>query len=335
MGGDEAGVLAAGGVGGRRVAIGLPLGIGDADGEDTEHHEGEVEEAHDDHGVGDGGAAVVARGAEVGHELVGEGAANHGSSTEAHDGEAGGEAGAVGEPLDEGGDGGDVAEAEANAADGSVAEVDEPELVGLDAGGGDEEARAEAAGGVEHGAAGAGFFQPGAEDGGGEAEEGDGYGEDVADVLIQVGGIDGAGEGLDEGVFEDREGVDLADGEMDGEGGRWDEPAVVVDGGYGSIAVEETHAGLDAPSCSVRAVADGGRQMGSVAAGDGFVYVTDGDEGGLVAKQGEVRIHWGEDTGVSPLPDRRASLAQGRSRGRLRQRRVLRVAEGLGGSVGF
>ena len=33
-------------------------GRGDADGEDAEHHESEVERAHDHHGVGDGGLAV-------------------------------------------------------------------------------------------------------------------------------------------------------------------------------------------------------------------------------------------------------------------------------------
>ena len=71
MGRDEAGVPGARGMGGSGIAIRFPCGIGDADGEDAEHHEGEVDEAHDDHGVGDGGGAVVARGAEVGHELGG------------------------------------------------------------------------------------------------------------------------------------------------------------------------------------------------------------------------------------------------------------------------
>ncbi len=66
----------------------------------------------------------------MGHEVVGERAADHGAAAEAHDGEAGGEAGAVGEPLDQGGDGRDVAEAEADAADDAVAEIDEGELCG-------------------------------------------------------------------------------------------------------------------------------------------------------------------------------------------------------------
>ena len=57
----------------------------------------------------------------------------------------------------------------------------------------------------------------------------------------QAGARDRTGEGLDEGVLEDREGVDLADGEMDGERGGRNEPAAVVNGCYGSVAIQETH----------------------------------------------------------------------------------------------
>ncbi len=230
VGGDEGGGLVVAG-----PAFGFPAFAGDADGEDSEHHEEEVERAHGHEGVGDGG---LAGGFEVGHELVGERAADHGSSTEAHDGEAGGEAGAVGEPLDEGGDGRDVAEAEADASDDSVAEVDEEEIVGGGSGGGDEEAGSEAEGGVEHGAARAGSFKPRSEERGGDAEEGDGDGEDVADVFEVPCGAVAAVQG-EERVLEDGEGVDLADGEMDGEGGGRDEPATVAERSYGSVAIEE------------------------------------------------------------------------------------------------
>jgi len=70
----------------------------------------------------------------VGHQLVGERATDHRSAAEAHNGEAGCEAGAIGEPLDEGRDGRDVSQAEANAADDSVAKVDESEIVGAGSG---------------------------------------------------------------------------------------------------------------------------------------------------------------------------------------------------------
>jgi hypothetical protein len=171
-------------VGGRDEAGWFPVGGGDANEEDAEHHEGEVEDAHPEKGVADGLKAV---GFEVGHEVGGERGADHGSSAEAHDGEAGGEAGAVWKPFDEGGDGRDVAKAHANAADAAVAEIDEGEGVELDAESGDEEAEAEASGGDEHGFAGAGGLKPLAEERGGDAEDGDGEGEDVADLLMAPG----------------------------------------------------------------------------------------------------------------------------------------------------
>ncbi len=97
---------------------------------------------------------------------------------------------------------------------------------------------AEADGGVEHGAARAGPFEPRAEERGGDAEEGDGDGEDVADLFEVPGGAVGGVEG-EEGVFEDGEGVDLADGEMDGEGGGRDEPAAVSGRSDGTVPVEK------------------------------------------------------------------------------------------------
>jgi len=93
VGGDEAG-----GLGGRGPTFGLPAVLWDADGEDAEHHEDEIKGSHGHHGEGDG---RLTSGFEVSHEIVGERAADHGAATKAHDGEAGGKAGAVGEPLDE------------------------------------------------------------------------------------------------------------------------------------------------------------------------------------------------------------------------------------------
>jgi hypothetical protein len=68
-------------------AFRLPAGRGDADGEDAEHHEDEIERAHGNEGHGDDRVAV---GLEVGHEVCGERAADHGAAAEAHDGQTGG-----------------------------------------------------------------------------------------------------------------------------------------------------------------------------------------------------------------------------------------------------
>jgi len=222
-------------VDGRDEAFGLPAGGRDADRENAKHHEEEVNDSHPEEGGADGFETV---GLEVSHEVGGERSADHGTSAEAHDGEAGGQAGTVGEPFDERGDGGDVADTEADAANASIAEIDKRQRVELDAKSGDEEAEAEAGGGDEHGLARASSLQPFAEDRCGDAEESDGEGEDVADLLVAPGGSDGVAEG-EQRVDEDREGVDLADSKVNRQGSRWDKPAAVAGLGYGMITVKE------------------------------------------------------------------------------------------------
>src|ERR1700679_2961535 len=56
---------------------GFQTGAGDSDGEDSVHHEDEIEDAHGDEGHGDHGLAV---GLEVGHEVSGVWAADHRAS---------------------------------------------------------------------------------------------------------------------------------------------------------------------------------------------------------------------------------------------------------------
>ncbi len=92
------------------------------------------------------------------------------AAAEAHDGHAGGHAGPVGEPGDQRLDRRDIADAEAAAADHAIAEIDDPELVEIDAERGDEEAAAETQRGGEHGFARADPVEPGPGEGGGEAE---------------------------------------------------------------------------------------------------------------------------------------------------------------------
>ena len=185
---------------------------------------------------------LMAGGLEVGHEIVGERSADHGSAAEAHDGEAGGETGTVGEPLDERRYGGDVTEAETYASDEAVAEVEDRQRVQMDAEGRDEEAEAEAAGRDEHRLARTGGLKPLAEERGGDAEDGDGEGEDVADLLLRPRGAD-AGAEVGERLDEDAEGVGLPDGEVDGKRRGRDEPAAVAGMGDGARAVEEREEG--------------------------------------------------------------------------------------------
>ena len=77
-------------------------------------HGDEVDGAHGEEGLAH---AHRGRGGEVLHQHVGQRRADQGAAAESHDRHAGGHAAPVGEPLDQGGDRRDVAQAEAAAAD--------------------------------------------------------------------------------------------------------------------------------------------------------------------------------------------------------------------------
>src|SRR5208282_6081458 len=122
--------------------------------------------------------ADMGRRGEYAHQVDGQRRGDEGGAAEAHDGHAGGHAGPVGEPFDQGRDRRDVADAETATADEAVAEVDYPDVVDIDAAGGDEESTAEAACRREHGAAGSAFLDPAAEDRRRDAKHDDADGED-------------------------------------------------------------------------------------------------------------------------------------------------------------
>src|SRR6185437_2113138 len=107
---------------------------------------------------------------------------DEGAAAEAHDGHAGRHARTVGEPLDQGGDRRDVADAEAEAAEHAIAEIDDPELVYIDADRRQQETAAPAQSGGEHGAARAALLDPAAEQRRGYAEEEDRQAEDPAEI---------------------------------------------------------------------------------------------------------------------------------------------------------
>ena len=129
----------------------------------------------------------------------------------------------------------------------------------MNADSGDKESGGKAAGGGEHGFARADAFEPGAEDRGGETQENDGDGEDPADggegsnrqgletiSSLPLWGSAGA-EKFGERNIEYTEGIGLADGEMHGEGGGGDQPAVEAGPGDDALAVEDGEKGQGIP----------------------------------------------------------------------------------------
>ncbi len=243
------------GVFGGSVSGGFPIRRREADGGGPEEHKDEVDGAHDEEGGED---AVGSDVFEKGHESGGERGTDHGAAAEAHDGHSSGHAGAIREPFNECGDRGNISDAEADASEYAVTEIDNPELVKRDAEGGDEESGCETTGGDEHGFAWTDSFQPGAEDRGGESEEDDGDGKDpgnggVGPVACGGGDFDQRdrragilfdGEEFHEGDFEHGEGVDLPDGEVDGESGGRDEPAIKSGFGDNAVSIEDAWHGM-------------------------------------------------------------------------------------------
>ena len=152
-------------------------------------HEDQIDHAEADKGLGD---ADMGRRGELRHQPDRERRGDERGAAEAHDGHAGGHAGTVGEPFDQRGDRRDVADAETDAAENSVAEIDDPEIVHIDADGGDEEAEGPAQAGGKHGLARTAFLDPAAEDRRRRAEHENGDREDPA----QLGNIPVTRRGL-------------------------------------------------------------------------------------------------------------------------------------------
>ena len=122
----------------RRPAVGPPAVRNDAIGEGADHHEDEVDHAHDGEGLPH---ADIGRGLEVVDQQIGQRRADHGAAAEAHDRHAGRHAAAVREPFDQRRDRRDVAEAKADAADHAGTEPHDPELMDVNAEGADRRDR--------------------------------------------------------------------------------------------------------------------------------------------------------------------------------------------------
>ena len=83
-------------------------------------------------------------------------------SAKAHDGHAGRHAGTIWKPFNQGRHGRDVTKAEAAAAQDAITQINDPEIVDIDAERRNQEATAEATSGHKHGLPWAAFLDPAA-----------------------------------------------------------------------------------------------------------------------------------------------------------------------------
>ena len=214
----------------RVPALGPPAVGGQPHGERAERHHREVDRRQAQEGGRD---RVRRRRPERVEQRVGERRRDERAAAEAHDRQPGGQAGTVGEPLDQRRDGRDVADPEADAAEHAVAEVDEPELVERHAAGAHDEAERPEAARDEHRLARPAALHPGAAERGREPEHRDRDREDDRDrreLRVEV---------LDERLLEHAERVDLADREVHRERRGRDEPATVSRWRDRPVAIEQ------------------------------------------------------------------------------------------------
>ena len=128
-----------------------------------------------------------------------------------------------------------------NPAEYTVAEIDQPDVVDVDAEGGKEKACGPAQPGSEHRPARSAFLHPAAEQRGGEAEDEDRDAEDPA----EIGEFPVVGRGLRDAdqprhrQVEHAERVGLADAQVHAERGRRHHPAAKTHSCYGALATEQ------------------------------------------------------------------------------------------------
>ena len=145
---------------------------------------------------------------------------NQRAAAETHDGHARRHARAVGKPFDQGRYRRDVADAEAAASQHAVAQVEQPELMKVNADGGHDEPAAEAQRGDEHGLARTHSLDPASKQRGRQAENGDRDGKHPA----HLGQFPIAGRGMGEAdefgqrQIEGRECIRLTDRQMHRQG---------------------------------------------------------------------------------------------------------------------
>ncbi|MNZ60255.1 hypothetical protein D3C78_783200 [compost metagenome] len=146
----------------------FPAGGRHAIGQGAAEHEHEVDQRHHHEALPD---ADVAGSGKVVHQGCRQRRTDHGAAAKAHDRHAGGHAAFVREPLDQGRDRRNVTKPQADTANHPGAQPHQPQLVGIDAESGNQQAAAPAQGRHHPGLARPGVFQPAAPDGRRTAEE--------------------------------------------------------------------------------------------------------------------------------------------------------------------
>src|SRR5690606_11086639 len=142
-----------------------------------------------------------------------QGRGDRGAAAKTHNGHADGYSAPVGKPFDECGYGRDVTDAQPNAAQDPVAEIDQPQLVQLQTERRHQKAAAKAAGSSEHGLARPYFFQTFAGKGGRQAKKNNGNTEHPAQFRNGpvIGGGFGNTQQLGHWFIEYGKGISLSD----------------------------------------------------------------------------------------------------------------------------
>ena len=136
-----------GGGGRRHVAFRLPARRRHAHDQRADHHEHEIHAAEHDEGIEH--ADIGCRRKQA-HQPDRQRRSDQGAAAETHDRHPGGHARPIRKPFHQGRDRRDVADAERAAADHAIAEIDDPEIVQVDAERGDQERAGPADAGGEH-----------------------------------------------------------------------------------------------------------------------------------------------------------------------------------------
>ena len=216
----------------RHEAGRFPAFCGDADGQHAEKHEEEIEDAEDDEGFRHTDRSRAFKEVHQHHRQRG---GQHRAAAEAHNRQARGHARFVGKPFHQRGHGADIAQSQPHAAEYAVAQIQQPQVVLLNAQRGDEEAQPEADGGNEHRFARADALHPSAEHRGRCAQ----HRQCDAEYPAHGGqrpvagcGFGNAEDFRQRGV-ENGIGVNLPDGKVDRQRGGRHQPAVEVGRRYG------------------------------------------------------------------------------------------------------
>ena len=221
-------------------AFRFPAGWRHAVGQCATDHEHEVNGRHGHEALP---YAHAFRRSEVAHQCSRQWCADHRAATEAHDRHAGRHAALVREPLDQGRHRRDIAQAQTDTADHAGADPHQPDLVGIDTQRGNQQTATPAQGRYNASLAWTGVFQPATPDRCRAAEEDEEQRVDPAEhgdrpVAVRrkylcdeahvrrASHRRGNAECLGQRQPEHREAVGHADAQVNGQSGRWNQPAV-------------------------------------------------------------------------------------------------------------